>query len=570
MILVLAYWCLLLWLFGVFGSVTQYFFKTTSHPVVTLLLGMFSVAMLASTYSFFGGLGIYFEGSLFAASLLLTFAIKSEILNFFISLKAKISSLTVFSKFLLTALVLLCALKSASIPFLIDNESYYLQTIQWLDDYGLVKGVANLHPFLLQFSGWHILQSATNLDFLQLPINDLSGFALIIGLFYAIDKADLFYTSKTTPNLYAGFFVFFSLFAFQFIAQPSPDVIIYIITVIVFYESYLCFYKKSIVFESISIIFVLAVFAIFCKLTALVLVLFPVSVLILKRRTFSRKHTIPYLIPLFCAVVAGVLFLAKNHIISGYLTFPLNLSIGNPDWKVPDSIVLWYLEQTQLDAFQIQDTQFFTQRFSDRFAHWITLPGLDGIFNTCIVLVLVVFPLVLWIKKWNRMLLILYGLSVLQFLLIWNNAPQFRFFFAFFALLLSVGATIVIRKSWLVKVGNIVAILLVAVPLLIPLQLGNLSSTSFLASTKPFEWKHIIIPHPNSRYVHLEHKIISYGNTLIKSPVESPFFWGTGDCEVPCVNMEQLSYFEKYFSVIPQQRTDDLSDGFYAKPIANE
>ena len=59
-------------------------------------------------------------------------------------------------------------------------------------------------------------------------------------------------------------------------------------------------------------------------------------------------------------------------------------------------------------------------------------------------------------------------------------------------------------------------------------------------------------------------------NTIINVPTTIDFFWGTGDLELPALNKEQLEYFKTYFNIIPQQRTENLKDGFYSKVLVNE
>jgi len=57
------------------------------------------------------------------------------------------------------------------------------------------------------------------------------------------------------------------------------------------------------------------------------------------------------------------------------------------------------------------------------------------------------------------------------------------------------------------------------------------------------------------------------GNLIFESPDESSFFWITGNGELPCVNKQQIDYFKSNYNYIPQLRTNNLKDGFYAKRI---
>lgn len=586
MVLVLLYWIYLAGLCSTFGICIQSFYKAHLHPSVIFLLGAFAITLLASLYSFFGGLSSYFEGSLFILSIVLLFTFKNRLKDFFTSLKTRVSRLSLFSKILLATCLILCALQSASAPYIIDNESYYLQTIEWLDHYGLVKGVANLHPFLMQFSGWHILQSATNLEIAGLPLNDLSSFMLAIGILYSIEKMDNYLHSSTKHSLYAGFFLVFMVFLFRFISVPSPDVAVYIIALIVFYESFIWLKKSEKTYTTLHVLFLIAVFGIYIKLTALLVLLFPLIAYILsnssvltnnfdsvrfKEITLSRKLKSPLTLTAFISVLSGALFLCKNHIISGYAFFPLHVSIYDPQWKVPENILSWYTGQTYLDAFQTTRPDFLKDlSFLEVFIQWLSLAGLDGYLNKAMVAVLLLFPIFVWRKKTPSFVKALYILSLVQFFLIWNNAPQFRFFFMFFMLLTCVIASMLPLTKTVVKGILIITTLLAAIPLFIPLNLNQVASTTQLSNVQSFNWDHILIAHPNTRYTQLEHTEMMFGNIKLQSPVAPDFFWATGDCEVPCVHIKQLEYFKEHFKMYPQQIGPKVSDGFYAKTVSRE
>ena len=44
-------------------------------------------------------------------------------------------------------------------PFILDHFGYYVPTVKWLSEFGLVKGISNLDPTLGQMSAWHVLQA---------------------------------------------------------------------------------------------------------------------------------------------------------------------------------------------------------------------------------------------------------------------------------------------------------------------------------------------------------------------------------------------------------------------------
>src|SRR5690606_4708107 len=129
-------------------------------------------------------------------------------------------------------------MQSATKPYMGDNETYYVQTIQWLNQYGLVKGLGNLHIFFAQTSGWHILQSGLNFGFVSHSLNDLNGFLLIMATFFWLFHLNKFFSSHISMDLFLGFMPFLNLIFFLFVSSPSPDLPIFIFSQIIFYLFY--------------------------------------------------------------------------------------------------------------------------------------------------------------------------------------------------------------------------------------------------------------------------------------------------------------------------------------------
>src|SRR5690606_10458734 len=85
-----------------------------------------------------------------------------------------------------------------------DNETYYIQTVKWLNEAGYVSGLANLHIFLAQQSGWHLLQAVFSFPFLEIEFNDLSAFALWLLCGISVRRLDVFCKTRSRVDLAAG------------------------------------------------------------------------------------------------------------------------------------------------------------------------------------------------------------------------------------------------------------------------------------------------------------------------------------------------------------------------------
>ena len=334
MLLILFYWFYLFLLTSSYGILLKKIMNLKIvTPVVVPLLGSFFITIIASIVAVFYNLDIVFESLLASIALVSIVVLKTECKAYIKQLIAQFISFSTLIKVLFITVFLLAIAQSASAPYLIDNESYYIQSIKWLDYYGLVPGLSNLHFFLSQMSPWHILQSATNLNFLYTHFNDLSGFYLVLGNGYAFFHLNRYFITRQFTDLLIGLFPIGNIFLFQFIGAPSPDIGIYVCFLILSSEFIKGFYTK----ENLCVVslFIISFFAIYIKLTAILYVIFPV-ILIIKYRQgpLILKSDVYKIITI--AAITFVLFITKNSIVTGFPLYPLSsldqlleLSIGN-------------------------------------------------------------------------------------------------------------------------------------------------------------------------------------------------------------------------------------------------
>ena len=149
MILIFVTWIVIFAFFIASGTLLQSILKIENRNMpLTVLCGMFSQVVILTAACFFTNLGWRFFVFNAVFHLLVALYFRNKILLdtqiFFLEIK----QLSFYSKVVLSIILILGLYKCACTPFLIDNESYYLQTIKWINEYGFVKGLANLHIFL--------------------------------------------------------------------------------------------------------------------------------------------------------------------------------------------------------------------------------------------------------------------------------------------------------------------------------------------------------------------------------------------------------------------------------------
>lgn len=559
---------LLSWIYILFTTINLGFFldkilklKVKNFAVISIL-GLFSTTIIASIWAIFGRINFEFHIAILLLNFILVvfnkYAILSIYRNFFYEIKKLEKSLKLFLGFITFFIIAQCA----SIPYAIDNESYYIQTIKWINKFGFVKGLANIHFFLGQTSGWHIAQSAFNFSFLYDKFNDLSGFCLLLGNIFAIQKLNDYFKNQEKINLIIGLFPLANVFLFQFISAPSPDMPIYVFTFVVF--AYFLENYKNLDNETFNLISILVLFSLYIKTTAIGLCILPLIILLL-----NYKEIKIYKITLFSILILG-LFVAKNTIVTGFPLFPITKNFGFvADYQIPEKIAVLYYSLTKYFAYSLTENQFNQMSVWEVFLRWISMPKLHGLFNKLSLFLVIFTPIILYRFFNQRRFWILYLIMSVQLLLLFLSSPQYRFFMNFILFFSFLWMTIFISKKKTILILLGFSILATAFVLFVPMNLKSLARNEHAVTTSNFSIENSIFPFQNSKY-QTGFEPIENENFHYNSPKNIDFFWGTSDGEIPCVNKKQIDYFDKKYNIKPQMRSGDLKDGFYAKDTSKE
>ena len=561
MILILLSWSYIFFTAFLFGiSFSKVVRIQEFDLVLTTILGLFSITLLATVWAFFSPINILFHIVLVLLTALFLFQNKATCVFVLQTVFKQIRLYSFSIKVLLAVSSIFTLAQSATLPFIMDNESYYIQTIRWLNEYGFVKGLANLHLFLGQTSGWHITQSVYSFSFLFDRFNDLNGFCMLLGNFFAFQKLHAYYTNGNRIDLLFGLLPLTYVFLFQFISAPSPDLPVYLFAFILFSM----FLSTEVPKDNFTIITVLALFAVYIKITAVVLLLFPIVLLVKNYKALKKT-----LFTISCiGTLVLVLFVLKNTMLTGYPLFPLPyFRMDGFDYTVPSIIMDFFFSKSMMNSFYIPFEAFDSASLMDIVKHYFIYNGMAGYIGIGSLLTLIVTPIVLIKKRAVNSVWVIYFAFVCLVVLLCFSSPQYRFyvyFTLFFWLLLL--SFFLINPRWVFGLCGL-SLTFVGIVVFVPLSFGDLTSNALLSQNSTFHLKNIVIPEPNSRWKQ-EYKGGSVGNMSYHSPIDTSFFWVTGNGALPCVNDLQIKYFEEGFFYIPQQRSTDLSDGFYAQKVS--
>lgn len=564
MLYILLSWLYVFFCASVVGTGVNKIFKLQNKFVITQLLGFFAISIVAAYFAVFYKIGILFHLFLVAILLLVLLTSRNAFVDHLRELHTEVVKMNWFCKISFGVLFLLILAQCASSPYVIDNETYYIQTIKWLNEYGYVPGLGNLHFYFAQTSGWHILQSVFNLNFLYPNFNDLSGYCLILGNLFAFQKLSLvFVSNKKKPlNLAIGLLPLGNILLFQFISAPSPDLPVLIISFLIFYFLLKNFpqYSKS-DFISISM---LCFFVLFIKSISVFLVAVPIFML-----WSNYKKLISGIVPIF--FVGGltlIIFLIKNQLLTGYPLYPLDLFHFNSDYSMPAKLMNELHESTKLNGYLIGYNQYLSMSIWERFIYWLQLPGLTGIFNKIMMVLLIGFPFFLRKTTYYKPLAFIYFLGVANMMILFLTSPQYRFFLVFILFFMGILLAHYLHHKNLIKSLQTASIFILIFLLFVPFSYSRFTENELMTNRSIFKKDYLISPHKSSQYS-FQFNVFSVGNLNYYSPPKRAYIWVTGDGQLPCVNKKQINFFKRKLQLIPQLRNPTrLEEGFFSLKLS--
>jgi len=554
--ILLSYFFILYILLGI-GIIFNKWIRLENYNILfSILIGGFFQIIISTFYAIFFPLDYYF--------FLINLAISTLFITFHFSIVKKIirnttnsfSKFSISSKFLFLFIIIISLIHSSSVPILADNESYYIQTIKWINNYGLVKGLANLHLFFGQSSGWHILQSGFNFSFFTSNFNDLNGFLIIITSYFCLEKWETYKFIGNKNDLFISLIIISLVFLFLFIASPSPDLPIIIIVPIIIYLFVESFQNNN--SNHINLITVLTLLVILIKVTASPILILLLITLV-KTKDFKN-----WKLPIVLSFISLSSFIIKNIVITGYPLYPLAIGneLINVDWKLNYNLQLIYYQGTSMDGWQIYNWEEFSNlRFINKFWLWLNLPKLNGLLNKLILLLMFLFPFFSYKKK---EMLYLYIYFLIQFIVFYATSPQYRYFLP---ILLSIGllisADLLHRRFKIIKLLFVLNLVLLSLLGVFGLNFEGITNNNIMSMKHSLIPSQVIFPRSITQFEDLEFIEYELQNLKYFSPSkDSLFFWQTSNGPLPCVNKDMIEYFSTYYNHIPQMRTKNIKDGF--------
>lgn len=284
-----------------------------------------------------------------------------------------------------------------------DTGLYHAQSIRWIEEYGVVKGLGNLHCRLAYNSASFALSALYSMAFLGgQSYHCAAGFLALILAVTCLDVLQIFKRKSLKPSDFARVMgIYYLLIIFDEMISPASD---YFMVLTAFYIVIrwmdLLEAKEKSVFPY-AMLCVLGVFLLTVKLSAaliILLVIKPAGMLIRGKRWKE--------IMFFCflGILTAAPFLIRNVLLSGWLVYPFTgIDLFSVDWKIPQGIAAYDAKEIQVWGRGYSDVTKYDMPVSEWMPAWFQgLSGMDKLLVLAAMGAVAVFLLRFFLMLWQQ------------------------------------------------------------------------------------------------------------------------------------------------------------------------
>jgi len=419
------------------------------NTVELLFFGLIAVTVYAQLFSLFAGVGIVANLFLAGACILFFVRQRQRITDFLLE---RLRDSSVLYKIILAVLVIVWCYCTSRGYMHYDSDLYHAQSIRWIEEYGVVKGLGNIHVRFAYNSSFFALSALYSMKHITgMSLHTLNGFIALLLSVEAIAVFDRRRFARANAVRLSDFArlgaLYYLTLIYRDIVSPASD---YCVMCVVFYLvirwlSYLEEEETNI--TPYGLLCVMGVYAVTLKLTAgvILLLLIKPAYTLLKERRYRE-----ILFDSLLGIIVIAPWIIRTALISGYLLYPFPaLDVLAVDWKIDAAaaaldaaeIKTWGRGLNNAALVGTPATKWLPQWFQN------TLPALGKLFILADAVCIILFAVfaIKWIvctvqKKavsdMGERLLVLFAVAASY--LFWQlSAPLLRYGYAYVLLLIA-------------------------------------------------------------------------------------------------------------------------------------
>lgn len=394
--------------YGILQCLTRYIPYRVKHWDSYLLCGLAAVTVYAQVFSLFGRVGLAANLFLSAACLGILWHYRHSVAD----MLREIRSGKRGRMLIILSLFLLFAYGTSRGILHYDTALYHAQSIRWLEEYGAVRGLGNLHCRLAYNSSSFALSALYSMAFLGgQSYHCAAGWLALLLTKICMEILNPLRAGRLRVSDFARVMgVYYLVNIFDEMISPASDYFMVLLAFCIVIRWLDLLEKRTAEIFPYAMLCVLGVFLLTVKLSAaliLLLVLYPAYSLVREKRW---KETAVYLA---LGVVTAVPFFIRNVILSGWLVYPFTqIDLFDVKWKIPKGVADYDAREIQVWGRGYTDVTRYDISMREWLPDWFrSLAGSDKLLVIAAAVsigILILYAagmlLGLWKRRWDVLL----------------------------------------------------------------------------------------------------------------------------------------------------------------------
>ena len=363
--------------FGVRVFTNKYFGYEIREITSLLYAGLGVATVYSGIYSLFAGVNAMANMVLVMGCTLIAVVFREQLGEFCRKQKLSMNK----GKLLFAFILMLLFSYGASRGYLhFDSGLYHAQAIRWIEEYGVVPGLANLHCRLAYNSSAFTLTALYSMEFLVgQSLHTVAGFMAMVLCGKALSVVQVFSRKKVLVSDFVKVaLLFYISIIYTEMMSPASDyfAMLFLFYIVLTWVELEERQEKNI--ATYSMLCVLMAVTITVKLSAaimLLLVLKP-AVVLLREKRYGQIA-----IYIILGLLAVFPYLARNVILSGWLVYPFpSIDLFSFEWKIPAGEARYDAEEIKVYAKGMTDVLLKDLSMTQWLPNWFAgLKGLEKI-----------------------------------------------------------------------------------------------------------------------------------------------------------------------------------------------
>lgn len=429
--------------FGIIKLLDRNHLFECSHPGSYLLAGICTLTVYSEIFSMFSGVGLAANVTMLLIVAVLFVILKKSILEYLVKLKTTISPVVLAISILV---VIIFAYGSSHGYMHYDSDLYHAQSIRWIEEYGLVPGLGNLHSRFAYNSAAFCLSALFSFSFFGgQSYHACAGFlALIVASLCVGIFSRRAYNKPLLSDIARVVAIYYILNIFDEMVSPASDyfVVLMILAAFILYLEQVERYTAEKLVYPMALISLLGLVIFSVKVSGAFIVLLVVYPAVLLIRSKEWKDIGRYLV---AGIIVVFPFLIRNVILSGYLVYPMaGLDIFDFDFKMSPQMVTYDAREVQTYGRCI-GVEDYTKPISYWIGGWFRsldkVNKLSFLMAVVALIMLIICMVYVLIKKKHEELPVLSVICVCAvcFVYLMLTSPNIRFACVFIWMLPAIG-----------------------------------------------------------------------------------------------------------------------------------